>query len=34
MSSEYEGQGGVDTFELVRQQQAMITRFAARYAPK
>jgi len=34
MSSEYEGQGGVDTFELVRQQQAMITRFAAKYAPK
>jgi len=33
MSSEYEGQGGVDTFGLVREQQAMIHRYAAKYAP-
>jgi sugar phosphate isomerase/epimerase len=32
MSSEYEGQGDVDTFELVREQQAVIRRFAAKYA--
>jgi sugar phosphate isomerase/epimerase len=31
-SSEFEGPDGVDTFELVRQQQAMIRRFAAKYA--
>jgi sugar phosphate isomerase/epimerase len=34
MSSEYEGPGGVDTFELVRQQQAMIRSYAAKYAAK
>jgi sugar phosphate isomerase/epimerase len=31
MSSEYEGQGGVDTFELVSEQQAMIHRFIEKY---
>jgi sugar phosphate isomerase/epimerase len=34
MSSEYEGQGGVDTFELVREQQAMIRHYAVKYATK
>jgi sugar phosphate isomerase/epimerase len=34
ISSEYEGQGGVDTFGLVSEQQAMIRRYAAKYAPQ
>jgi sugar phosphate isomerase/epimerase len=34
MSSEYEGQGDVDTFELVREQQAMIRRFQQKYQPR
>jgi sugar phosphate isomerase/epimerase len=33
ISSEYEGAPGVDTFELVRQEQAMIRRYAGIYAP-
>lgn len=32
MSSEFEGAGGQDTFELVRQQQAMIRGYSAKYA--
>jgi sugar phosphate isomerase/epimerase len=32
ISSEYEGQGGVDTFALVREQQGMIRRFQQKYA--
>jgi hypothetical protein len=31
MSSEFEGPNGVDTFELVREQQAMIRRFQQKY---
>jgi sugar phosphate isomerase/epimerase len=34
MSSEYEGEGGLDTFELVSEQQAMIRRYAKKYAAK
>jgi hypothetical protein len=33
ISSEYEGPGGVDTFDLVRQQQAMIEGFRKKYTP-
>jgi sugar phosphate isomerase/epimerase len=32
MSSEFEGPNGVDTFGLVREQQAMIRRYVAKYA--
>jgi sugar phosphate isomerase/epimerase len=34
MSSEYEGEGNLDTFELVREHQAMIRRYAKKYAAK
>ena len=34
MSSEFEGPNGMDTFELVREQQAMIRRYVAKYAPQ